>query len=290
MGRMALQLVRSLSVAIILIVGVACGNTASENAATPTRRSADRLEGTKAGDEARSPQATASRPKVVASGGRPRTTNTRRASLLDEISPSRAARAPATDAEATGVFACDPLIVDAREDIVNPSPANDDAAIDILESSITFDASANTLTLRHVLEDIPDAPLPNEELLYDFEFSLEGTTYHAMAFVGPQTDGEWLFHIVRDDRTEPASKPIQHRLMYTPGRVDRRADTVKLVIDIGEFNRAERRVSKEEGLEPAAELRPGSTLENNVLSAYPRWYGPGPFDKATGCNYVVPER
>jgi hypothetical protein len=180
--------------------------------------------------------------------------------------------------------ACEPLIKDAKGDV-------DNAAIDILESSMTYDPARNTLSIRHVLDDIPATyPYPNDSLAYEFYFTLDRTSYRALAYIGPASYGEESFHVDRDDRTRSDEWPnVPARYVTSAsGRFDAEADTVTMEINIDEFNAGERRASEQEGMTPAAELRRGSMLTKIHLISYQRSAGPGPTDRGAGCDYVVP--
>ena len=193
-------------------------------------------------------------------------------------------------ASARGGAICDPLITDPKGDV-------DEEALDILEASMTYEASRNTLVVREVFDDIPDSSVEYEELFYEFWFNLDGIGYGVLAsnsriFDSQAATGEWIFRVARDDRTRDGGP---HRIVMEPtGRVDTQADTVTIEIDVDEFNRGERAASNEEGLPPAAELRRGSTLTNVYLQTLHLYTTCSsdtctPSDRANGCSYVVPE-
>ena len=193
----------------------------------------------------------------------------------------------------TGDVSCDPLITDRKGDVQGASSNN--PAIDILEASMTYDASRNTLVVREVFDDIPtNPPGSNEALAYSFYFTHDGVEYRTLAYFGAASSDqvvpdEWYFAVDRGDRTTAGEKAARWTVMQATGRVDTQADTVTIQIDVDEFNRGERRVSDQEGLPPAAELRRGSTLTNVHLFSHNASFTPTQRDEAHGCQYVVPE-
>ena len=188
-----------------------------------------------------------------------------------------------------GEVNCDPLITDPKGDTrTTDNPDTDNPAIDILEASMTYDASRNRLVVREVFDDIPDNPPGrNQALYYTFWFTLDGTRYKVEAYIGAPTGYQWEFYVHRARRD---GSTLNLPVMLPTGRVDTQADTVTIEIDVDEFNRGERRVSDEEGLRPAAELRRGSTLKKIYMEAYPVEAGIviASDDAHAGCDYVVP--
>lgn len=181
---------------------------------------------------------------------------------------------------------CEGRIIDRKGDV-------DNAAIDILRSSISYSASTNDLVIHHIIDDIPDTPpFPNEALAYEYYFTVDGTWYMVMAYIrAGQSD--WSFSVQRRDRTRAEQWPdVPRQIVMSPtGRVDTEKDTVTISIDIDEFNQGERVVAAQEGFPPAAVLRRGSTLTNISLTAYPRSAGVGPYDDAIAdCWYIVGQR
>jgi hypothetical protein len=184
----------------------------------------------------------------------------------DGSAPGSEPRTPGTAlAPVQGSAGCSPLIEDDRFDV-------SDTSIDILRSSMSYGADANTLTITHALRDIRlDSTTPGEGPFYDLRFAWDGVEYSAEAYV--TASGEQAFSVMRvSDKpavgTSSAVNQVEHG--NATGRIDPVSDTVVLRFTLDEFNETEKAAASSESRPAAKELKVGSKLVGISLVTNPR--------------------
>ncbi len=181
---------------------------------------------------------------------------------------------------------CQPLIEDPRGDTRNWGRSSADT-VDILSSTITFEAETNSLTFKHVLKDIPAEHPTGDALVYELHFTWDNLRYTAEVWIdNAGREGYGVHRARRGARGVGDTEYVN--LSSRTGQIDRNGNTVTLPLRLDEFNQAEREASAAEGHQPPAELRVGSQLHNIDLWAYMGGPTTGAEDRAVArCPYVI---